>query len=197
MTKYAKGELAMLNGTRTIIALVTTLLLAGAFTASAHAAGDLDVYILYAGKDSSEKNELMKHLNEKLNVKKYNVDLLALADYSGKQKAVARFGRAKVVVAVKDSPVKILKRTKVGSDLLITASTFKGMGSKRKTLRVVMKGTDLKKLGDVKTVEVNTAADLKNAKAILAADVVIVDDKAVGLFKATGAILQIVLDAQK
>ena len=49
-----------------------------------------DVYILYSGSGKAEKSVLQKSLGKKLKVRTYNVALLALADYSGKQRTLAK-----------------------------------------------------------------------------------------------------------
>ena len=164
------------------------------------AAPDLDLYVLYAGRDSKDKNDLnaqIGKLSGDIEVKNFNVDLLALADYSGKQKAIARFGRARLVVAVKDGPQRVLKGSRLSSDLVITRSTRKTLRSRKRTLYIVAKGTDLSKLGKrIKTVHIATEKDLQNAEAILSADVAVIDPS-LDFYGATAKILQALLEAQE
>ena len=58
---------------------------------------DIDVYVAYSGRDKKDKRALKKAFPANQSVKINNVDLLALADYSGKQKAIAKLEKAKVM----------------------------------------------------------------------------------------------------
>ena len=84
-----------------------SLLSEASFTPAVAGSG-VDVYIVFAGKDKKEKKAIKKAMPDNLTVKFYNIDLLALADYSGKQKAIAKLEKAKVVVFVKDAPHELL-----------------------------------------------------------------------------------------
>lgn len=64
-------------------------------SAVAHAA---DLYVVYAGKDKDLKARVIKEVSPELQVKSYNIDLLALADYSGKQKVAAKLQQAQFIV---------------------------------------------------------------------------------------------------
>ncbi len=81
------------------------------FTASCSALAT-DIYLVYSGKDKGVSKELKKALPSDLKVKSYNVDLLAMADYSGKQKAIAKLSRAKLVVLIKEKPKEVLGEAK-------------------------------------------------------------------------------------
>ena len=61
--------------------------------------GVLDIYLAYTLKSKPEMKRLMSNLgNEKLNIKKSSLDLLAIADYSAKQKILVKFNSAKLTV---------------------------------------------------------------------------------------------------
>ena len=143
-------------------------------TTALAAQGGLDVYIVYAGKDKKDKTALKKVLSGDLKVKFYNVDLLALADYSGKQKAIAKLGKAKVVLVIKDVPHELLEGASLKADVVIFNSAKSGIQSEDRTLYVVGKGISLGE--DVKTThQAATEADLSNSGALKAADAVVID----------------------
>jgi hypothetical protein len=96
---------------KSFIAIVALSVLSLGFAAQSYAT---DVYLVYAGADKDVMKEIKDALAD-LKVKSYNVDLLAMADYSGKQKAVAKLSKAKVVVLVKDKPAEVLGDAKFPS----------------------------------------------------------------------------------
>ncbi|MFQ5564442.1 MAG: hypothetical protein ACE5FO_12845 [Parvularculaceae bacterium] len=61
-----------------------------------------DIYFVYSGKDRELLKQITRRVPASLSVKSYNIDLLALADYSGKQKVTAKLKRADFVVFVND-----------------------------------------------------------------------------------------------
>ena len=71
-------------------------------------AEDIDIYFVYASHDKEAQRSLKNAFASEYNVKSYNIDLLAIADYTGRQKAMAKLSQAKVVVLVKDKPRQIL-----------------------------------------------------------------------------------------
>ena len=177
---------------------IGSVLLAGAAFVPAHARGDLDVYVLYAGKNSQEKRDLVDKLPKELTVKQFNVDILALADYSGKQKAIAKFSRARVVVTVHDAPLKILKGTKVGTDLVVANSTLATVSSKKHRIHVVAKGADLKSFGSRVDVEQVTGADsFKDLETLLKADVLVVDTSVIPLADVVSKLLEALVAASE
>lgn len=86
-------------------------------------AADVDVYIVYVGTDRAIKTELKSQLFDGLTVKTYNTKLLAMADYSGKQKAVAKISKAKLVVLIKDEVYKFLDSPKFVKSITVSGST--------------------------------------------------------------------------
>ena len=64
----------------------------------AYAAKNIDVYLVYSGSDRKLQKSIKKALPKTLRIKAYNASLLMMADYSGKQKALAKVSSARVVV---------------------------------------------------------------------------------------------------
>ncbi len=153
-----------------------------------------DVYVVYAGKHKGVKTQLLKVFPKDLSVKTYNVDLLAVSDYSGKQKVLAKFGTARVVVILLDASMQVLRGSTVKADLMIVESVETTVKSDLWTLYVVSKGTDLSKLGKaVKLLNATKPADLADAEVIRSSKVVIVDEKTLSVFGAVSLIAERVL----
>ena len=176
------------------MAVLGILLVSGMHFSTARAEG-LDLYVVYSGKDKKEKDQLVELLPKDLSIKTFNVGLLVLADYSGKQKAVAKLGRARMVVFLQGAPTEFPKGTQVKADLLIVESVEKTVTSEKWTLHVVSKGTALTDLGDrVRVLEANKAENLEDATRIRSSEVVVVDGKTLELFKAVSTIVEKVLN---
>ncbi len=160
----------------------------GVFFRSAQAAG-VDVYFVYAGRDKKESDRLLNELPKELSVKTYNADLLVLADYSGKQKAVARMEKARMVLIFQDSPLKLLTGAQVNTGLLIVKSAKQSLKSSEWIVHVIPKGSDLGDLGSrPKTLEAKNEQDLEDGETIRSFEVVLVD----GQSKFTRAVALIV-----
>ena len=86
-------------------------------------AAEVDVYIVYSGADKSIAKALKKSLSGDFKLKKYNTKLLAMADYSGKQKAVAKISSARLVVLVKEETYKALGSPDFSASITVTGST--------------------------------------------------------------------------
>lgn len=71
-------------------------------------ASNIDIYLVYSGSEKAIAKSLKKSLSKDYKVKTYNVDMLALADYSGKQKVASKLAKARLVVLIKDKPKEIL-----------------------------------------------------------------------------------------
>ncbi|PCJ47064.1 MAG: hypothetical protein COA99_01690 [Moraxellaceae bacterium] len=80
-----------------LIAFFTVIITLTSFSVNAAAP---DIYLVYAGSDKSLAKSIKKSLSSKGKIKLYNASILLMADYSGKQKAVARLSKAKLVVFV-------------------------------------------------------------------------------------------------
>lgn len=140
--------------------------------------GGVDVYLIYSGKNKAEKKALMKALPKDIKVKAYNADLLAVADYSGIQKAVSKFESAGVIVVLRDRPLEMLKGATVSKDLIIVNSEKQGMKSSRWTIYLLDNAADLSPFGaDAKKKTVATLDDLANKDEIRSSDLLIVDEK--------------------
>ena len=133
---------------------------------------DIDVYVAYSGKDKKDKRALKKAFPANLSVKFYNVDLLALADYSGKQKAIAKLEKAKVIVFVKDALHELLEGSTFKKDIVIFNSAKNGVQSEGKTLYIALKGTTLD--GGLKTRNA-TEEDLLDSEILKATDAVVLN----------------------
>lgn len=155
------------------------------------ALAQLDIYVVYAGNAKVEKDRLIKSLSPSLSVKTYNADLLALADYSGKQKAVAKLQTAKVVVVLQDDPIRMLEGSSLSVPLMVVESTQQTVTSERQVIYVVPLGMDVSGLGG-KTLEVKTDGDLVSSQAVLHARVVVVDPS-VEFFEAVSRVAEKVL----
>ena len=152
--------------------------------------GSVDVYVAYSGKNKADKNALKKAFRNDISVKFYNVDLLAVADYSGKQKAIGKFERAKIIVILKDSPMELLQGAKLNTDLIIVQSVKNSVQSEKLNLYLVSKGTDLTALGGrAKTHNASNEGDLSDAGVLRSLDVVLVDETSLDINKAVDLIV--------
>jgi len=146
--------------------------------------GEVDVYLIYSGKNKAEKKALMKALPKDIKVKAYNADLLAVADYSGIQKAVSKFEKAGVIVVLRDRPLQMLKGATVNKDLIIVNSEKQGLKSSRWTIYLLDNAADLAPFGpNAKRKTVASMNDLENKDEIRSSDVLIVDEKKIHIQK--------------
>lgn len=160
----------------------------GVFCSVARAEG-LDLYVVYTGKYKKEKDRLLSVLPKDLTVKAYNTDFLVLADYSGKQKAITRFEKARMIVVIHEAPMRPLKGARVKTALLIINSLKNTVTSQTWTLHVVAKGKDLADLDKgVKILKAETEADLADGEVIRSSKVVLVNEESLELFKAVSLI---------
>ena len=152
---------------------------------------DLDVYVVFSGKDKKDKKALKAALPANLKVKYYNVDLLAVADYSGKQKAIAKFETAKMIVIVKDSPLELLQGSTFAKSLLVMQGARNSVKSENWTVYVVGKGTDLSALGgNLKTLNAASVEDLSDLGLLQSTDAIFVDESAINIYDAVATIVQ-------
>ena len=151
----------------------------------------LDLYILYSGTSKKEKETMVKSLPEDISKKSYNVDLLAFADYSGKQKAALKFQRANIIMVLGDLSMRPLKGIKVTEDLLIIKSVKRSISSTKWVLYILPKGTDISTLGkNAKTLDVEKTEDLEDVKKIRSFRAILVDECAIGIYQASVKVLQ-------
>ena len=155
----------------------------------------LDAYVIYAGKNRKETEAFLKNLPKDLSVKTYNSDLLAVADYSGKQKALTKLERASVIVMFSDEPLKLLRGAMLKSNLVIVQSVLAEVRSGARRLYVLSKGTDYSKLANVdKTLDATKPETLNNSENLEGIDIILVDDKKLDIFLAASLVTRTVLD---
>ena len=155
-------------------------ILCGALCTSVFA-GNIDIYIAYSGKNKKTMKTLKQAFQSNLTVKSYNVDLLVLADYSGKQKAIARLERANLIVIISDAAMESLSGTSLNTDLLILQSLKETVTSGKVDLRIVKKGTNLDRR--LKPHAVSSENDLNDISLLRSFDVLVVDEKSVDINK--------------
>ena len=138
--------------------------------------GQVDVYIVYASSDRDAKNELIDALPEGLSVKSYNSNLLALADYTGRQKALSKLERASVVVVISDAPLDHVSGRLADANVLLVNTVGTELTSDRRTIHVLDSGTDVAALGrDVTAINASGEADLADRARVEAANVIFMD----------------------
>lgn len=157
--------------------------------------GAADVYLIYSGKNKADKKLFKKAFPKEIKVKAYNADLLAVADYSGIQKAVAKFDKAGVIVILNDRPMEMLKDAKLKKALIIVHSVKKGFTSENWKLYVLKEGTDFSALGEgLHKKVVAKIDDLADKKAIRDLDVLLVDEKALEIQDLVARLVKMSLD---
>ncbi len=111
------------------VLVVFVLLTGGVLNAAPKRA--TDVYVVYTMKNKQVKKILKGLMPGSIKTKFYNADLLTVADYSGKQKAVSKFERSRLVVFVGDAPIKLLEGSELKVPVLIINSALQGVSSSR------------------------------------------------------------------
>ena len=163
-------------------ALVLFLLLGMSAAAAAQ-----DVYVVYSGKDRAFKDQIVGGFPAGVNVKQYNADLLALADYSGKQKVIAKLSRAKVILILGDKPLNALTGSTFASHLIVNSGHGNDLASRKTKVHAVTHGTDTSTLEASGNLVVITSAALERAPR--AGDVFIIPS-GVPVDKALAALVQ-------
>lgn len=97
-----------------------------------------DVYLMYSLKNKKDYSDVKSKLPKSIKSRSYKVDLLAIADYSGKQKAVTKAESAKVVILFGATSQKLLKGSKFKRPLIIVNTSRKGAKSDEYSIFVVM-----------------------------------------------------------
>ncbi len=93
--------------------------------------GGAYVYIVYTMKNKKVKKTLKSAIPSSIKAKFYNADLLTVADYSGKQKAVSKFERAQLVVFIGDETIKLLEGSELKIPVLIVNSGLQDVTSRK------------------------------------------------------------------
>ena len=162
--------------TKRLPTILAAFVVFSGLTAPALTARQVDVYIVYASSDRDAKNELTGALPDGLSVKSYNSNLLALADYSGKQKALSKLERASVVVILNDAPLDHLSGRLGDANVLLVNTVGTELTSDRRTIHVLDSGTDVGALGrNMTALNVSGEADLADRTRVEAANIIFVD----------------------
>ena len=184
--------MSLLNGRSLRRVLVGTLGFFILGSSSASPSWAQDVYVIYPGKDKVAKEQLVSALPSRLKVKSYNVNLLAIADYSAKQKILLKIQRAKIIIMLHDRTMEILDGTKVKKDLLIVQSSRTSVDSESWKAHIVGKTADMAELkGQV--LKVGQPQDLADPTAIRSANVIVVDTESVNVYEAVSLVVQKVI----
>ena len=93
---------------------LSSILLLGALPA-----WGVDVYVVYSSIDKPLQKTLKKSLPSSLKIRSYNIDLLTMADYSGKQKALIKIMKARIVVIIKPKARGIIGEQSTGDIIYI------------------------------------------------------------------------------
>ena len=150
-------------------------------------AADIDVYIVYSGKEKKLKNSLVETLPAHLEVKSYNTDLLGLGDYSAVQKVASRLSGAKVVVIVGDGAMTALSNASIRTSLIVVNLANNVIRSTDEVLYVLASGVDSSGLSpDLGTTLVSTEDDIISAET----DVVVLREGSLALEKAVVVLLK-------
>jgi hypothetical protein len=137
----------------------------------------LFVYVLYSAKEKKMLRSIQKAFPSGTKLKGYNTRVLALVDYSGKQKAVARFNKSDLVVILGPKAIKAVAKGSFSTPVLIVNTTLANIDSKKGIVHIVSLGTDIKKLGkSAKKLEFKAKTKL-TAKKLDGVDVVLADKK--------------------
>lgn len=107
-----------------------------------HETNTEEVYVVYSGKDSQEKQRFLDAFPPEFTVKSYNVDRLRAGDYPEKQKALTMFQNAIVIVFLSDEPMQLFKGSTLSRDLVIVESIMTGVTSIGRTLYVLSQDMD-------------------------------------------------------
>lgn len=83
----------------------------------------LDIYLVYSADVRGQKTDLKKTLSEEYNVKSYNIAMLSVADYSGRQKIMTKLTSARVIVLLGSRSIDILGNRNHDSTLAIDAKS--------------------------------------------------------------------------
>ncbi len=159
-----------------LLTLLTAIVAGSVMTPPALTARQVDVYIVYASSDRDAKNELIDALPEGLSVKSYNSNLLALADYTGQQKALSKLELASVVVIISDAPLDHVSGRLADANVLLVNTVSTELTSDQQTIHVLDSGTDVAALGrNVTAINASGEADLADRTRVEAANIIFVD----------------------
>ena len=156
--------------------------------------GGIDVYLVYSAQNSRARDLMRANLPTEISVKTYNLDLLAIADYSGKQKAIAKFERARLIILLGDRTIEILERMVVNRNLLIVGSSKSPVSSEKLTFHILRGSDSLDNLETARILEAASEDDLKSGEKIRSSDVILVDEKSLNFYEAVSLVVQALLE---
>ncbi len=134
----------------------------------------IDLYVVYTSGNRAQKNDLLDALPEDLSVKAYNTNLLALADYSGKQKTIAKLETARIVVILDTGPMEHLQGSLTGPDVIIFNTAEDRLRSTGRTVYVLSGETDMSLLGNqLSVLDLDDQDALEDPSAFRDADVIV------------------------
>ena len=176
---------------RRISALLVALILLPTIPSGIARAQEIEVYIVYSSGERAEKDEILRALRGDVSVRTYNADLLVLADYSGKQKVMAKLDLARIALVLGGTSLEYLEGGRLTrADLLMVSAVRTSLTSDRATTHVVPRGTDISTLGtDLDLAYVASDADLPSAAEIRSADVVLVNGSTLRMPRALALII--------
>lgn len=137
-------------------------------------AGRTDLFVVYTSKSRDDRDRLVTALPDGLQVQTYNSDILAIADYSGKQKALARLDRARIIVVLGDRAAERLGTGDVQSGILLVESEHRGLNTTAWTVRIVPRDRAARGAG-ASVVDISDPNQIPDAGVLRAADVVTFD----------------------
>ena len=187
-------RIPMIKKLTTILAVFVVF---SGLTAPALTARQVDVYIVYASSDRAAKNELTDALPEGLSSKSYNSNLLALADYSGKQKALSKLERASVVVILNDAPLDHLSGRLADAVVLLVNTIGTELTSDRQTIHVLESGTDVAALGrNMTAINASGEGDLADRARVESVNIIFVNVGTLTTSRTLSLIIQRLLGRQ-
>lgn len=154
----------------------------------------VEVYVVYSGKNYSEKEEFLDKLADEVSAKSFNVDRLGIEDYTERQKASARFQRVPMVIFLLDEPMKIFRGLRLSRDLLVVQSVMKTVKSDARTIYVLNKGRDFSHLGkNLRSLKVSDPANLREIEALDGVGVVLVEGENLNVIHAASLVASTIL----
>ena len=177
-----------------VLRILLGFAVASAAAASPAMAQQLDLYVLYTSGNRAEKDELLSALPGDLSVKVYNTNLLALADYSAKQRTMAKLETARIVVILNTGPMEHLDGKLTGPDVIIFNSAEDRLWSDSRTVHVVSSGTDRSTLGSqLRILDLEARGVLEEPSLLRDADVISVSSVDNGMLSQLAEIIEIFL----
>ena len=195
--RVCAAEMVRIPMIKRLTTILAAFVASSGLTAPALTARQVDVYILYDSSDRDAKNELVGALPEGMSTKSYNSNLLALADYSGKQRTLSKLERASVVVILSDATLDHLSGRLADAIVLLVNTISTGLTSDRQTIHVLDSGTDVGALGgNMTAINASGEADLADRTRVEAANIIFVNVGTLTTSRTLSLIIQRLLGRQ-